>query len=97
MTGAPFTIFNSNIDVNRNGELTDPSPAGNYSGTAPDAMTNVKNDDDRNAAIGPDYLQLDLRAGWRGRMGRSRTLKSSSTSSTSPTAPTSKIRSAMIA
>ena len=37
MTGAPFTIFNSNIDVDRNGELNDPSPAGTYSGTAPDA------------------------------------------------------------
>ena len=35
MSGAPFTIFNSNIDVDQNGELTDPSPAGTYSGTAP--------------------------------------------------------------
>jgi hypothetical protein len=70
MTGAPFTIINSNIDVNQNGELTDPSPAGTYSGTAPDApvLTNVKNDGGRNGAIGPDYLQLDLRAGWRGRV-----------------------------
>ena len=36
MTGAPFTIFNSNIDVDQNGELDDPSPAGTYSGTAPE-------------------------------------------------------------
>ena len=36
MSGAPFTIFNSNIDVDQNGELTDPSPAGTYSGTAPE-------------------------------------------------------------
>ena len=70
MTGTPFTIFNSNIDVNQNGELTDPSPAGTYNGTAPDAavLTGVKNNGGRNGAIGPDYLQLDLRAGWRGRV-----------------------------
>ncbi|HUQ89153.1 MAG TPA: carboxypeptidase regulatory-like domain-containing protein [Vicinamibacterales bacterium] len=67
MTGAPFTILNSNIDADRNGELTDPSPAGTYSGTAPGAavLTNVTNKGGRNGAIGPDYLQLDLRAGWR--------------------------------
>jgi hypothetical protein len=67
MSGAPFTIFNSNIDVNQNGELTDPSPAGTYTGTQPGAavMTGVKNDGGRNGAIGPDYFQVDLRAGWR--------------------------------
>ena len=70
MTGAPFTIFNSNIDVDQNGELIDPSPAGTYSGTAANSalMTNVKNNGGRNGAIGPDYLQLDLRAGWRQRL-----------------------------
>jgi hypothetical protein len=70
MSGAPFTIFNSNIDVDQNGELTDPSPAGTYSGTQPGAalMTGVKNDGGRNGAIGPDYLQLDLRAGMRRRL-----------------------------
>src|SRR6185295_14188608 len=34
MSGAPFTIYNSAVDVNRNGELVDPVPAGTYSGTA---------------------------------------------------------------
>jgi hypothetical protein len=70
MTGAPFTIFNSNIDVDRNGELIDPSPAGTYSGTQAGAivMTDVESKGGRNGAIGPDYFQLDLRAGWRGRI-----------------------------
>ncbi len=70
MSGAPFSIINSNIDADQNGELTDPSPAGTYSGTAPDAavLTGVQNDGGRNGAIGPDYLQLDLRAGWRQRI-----------------------------
>src|SRR5687768_5064841 len=70
MSGAPFTIFNSNVDADRNGELNDPSPAGTYSGTAPGAavMTNVENRGGRNGAVGPDYFQLDLRAGWRHRV-----------------------------
>ena len=31
-------------------------------------MTGVKNKGGRNGAIGPDYFQLDLRAGWRGKL-----------------------------
>ena len=70
MSGSPFTIFNSNVDADRNGELTDPSPAGTYSGTAANAavLTNVKNRGGRNGAIGPEYFQMDLRAGWRRRL-----------------------------
>jgi hypothetical protein len=70
MSGSPFTIFNSNIDADQNGELIDPSPAGVYSGTAPNAdlLTDVKNRGGRNGAIGPDYFQIDLRAGWRRRI-----------------------------
>jgi len=72
MSGAPFTIFNSNVDVDQNGELVDPSPAGTYSGTAPDSMQNVHNAGGRNGAVGPDYLQLDMRAGWRRRISGNR-------------------------
>src|SRR4029077_12011436 len=65
MSGAPFTIYDSSIDADRNGELVDPLPAGTYSGTAPDSLQNVENKGGRNGAIGPDYFQLDVRAGWR--------------------------------
>ena len=65
MSGPPFTIFNSNVDVDRNGELVDPVPAGTFSGTALNAMTDVKNEGGRNGARGPDYFQLDIRAGWK--------------------------------
>jgi hypothetical protein len=70
MSGSPFTIFNSNIDVDQNGELTDPSPAGTYNGTLAGVklITGVENKGGRNGAIGPDYFQLDFRAGWRGRV-----------------------------
>jgi Carboxypeptidase regulatory-like domain len=77
MSGSPFTIFNSNIDVDQNGELTDPSPAGIYNGTAPNnyLMTGVENKGGRNGAIGPDYFQLDLRAGWRGKLRKEQTVE----------------------
>jgi hypothetical protein len=68
MTGAPFTIFNSNIDVNQNGQLDDPSPAGTYSGTGLNALKDVDNKGGRNGAYGPDYFQVDIRAGWRRRI-----------------------------
>ena len=70
MTGSPFSIFNSNVDVDQNGELTDPSPAGTYSGTAPNSkvMTDLENKGGRNGAIGPDYFQVDMRAGWHQRL-----------------------------
>ena len=32
------------------------------------ALQNVKNDGGRNGAIGPDFFQFDVRAGWRGRI-----------------------------
>jgi hypothetical protein len=75
MSGAPFSIINTNIDADQNGELTDPSPAGTYSGTAPNSMLNVENKGGRNGAIGPDYFQLDLRAGWRGRIRRDQAIE----------------------
>ena len=65
MSGSPFTVWDSSIDADQNGELDDPLPAGTYSGTAPDSMQNVKNKGGRNGAYGPDYFQVDLRAGWR--------------------------------
>ena len=74
MSGAPFTIYDSSIDADRNGELVDPLPAGTYSGTAVNAMKNVESKGGRNGAIGPDYFQVDVRAGWRARLGPERSL-----------------------
>jgi Carboxypeptidase regulatory-like domain len=74
MSGSPFTIYNSNIDVNQNGQLDDPSPAGTYSGTGVNAMKDVENKGGRFGARGPDYFQVDIRAGWRRRI-QERTLE----------------------
>ncbi len=75
MTGAPFTIYNSAVDVNRNGELEDPVPAGTYSGTATDALQDVEFDGKRNGARGPDYFQADVRIGWRRQVHGTKTIE----------------------
>ena len=74
LSGTPFTIHDTNIDADRNGILFDPLPAGTYSGTSPNALRNVKNKGGRNGARGPGFMQLDLRAGYRARLGSRRTL-----------------------
>ena len=70
MTGSPYTIYNSNIDVDQNGQLDDPVPAGSYSGIGEGdhVLKDVEYEGGRNGAYGPDYFQLDLRAGWRKRI-----------------------------
>lgn len=75
MSGSPFTLYDSSIDANRNGELTDPLPAGTYSGTSKNALTDVKYAGGRNGAYGPDYFQVDVRAGWRRKVGGDRALE----------------------
>jgi Carboxypeptidase regulatory-like domain len=75
MSGAPFTIYDSSIDADRNGELVDPVPAGTYSGTATDSMKNVEYKGGRNGAVGPDYFQLDVRAGWRRKINTTKALE----------------------
>jgi hypothetical protein len=74
LSGTPYTLYDSNIDADQNGVLFDPLPAGTYSGTAPDSMQNVEYRGGRNGARGPGFMQLDLRAGYRARLGARRTL-----------------------
>jgi Carboxypeptidase regulatory-like domain len=75
LSGAPFSLYDSSIDANQNGELTDPLPPGVYSGTELNAMQNVKYIGGRNGAVGPDWFQLDVRAGWRGRVRGGQTVE----------------------
>jgi hypothetical protein len=74
LSGTPYTIQDQNIDADRNGVLFDPLPAGTYSGTAPGALQNVENKGGRNGARGPGFVQLDLRVGYRVKIGSRRTL-----------------------
>jgi hypothetical protein len=73
MSGAPFTIHDTNTDPDRNGELFDPLPAGAYSGTGANAIT-VESKGGRAGARGPVYKQTDMRLGYRLRPGANRTL-----------------------
>ncbi len=72
-TGQPFTIHNSNVDVNRNNIAVDPLPAGTYSGVGQNAIT-VDNKGGRNGARGPGSLQIDVRAGYRMKPRQGRTI-----------------------
>ena len=63
LSGQPFTIFDSTIDTDRNGTLTDPLPAGSYSGSGANSIS-VENDGGRNGAYGPGFFKLDLRLGY---------------------------------
>jgi hypothetical protein len=68
MSGAAFTIHDTNTDGDRNGVLFDPLPAGTYSGTGLNAIT-VDNNGGRAGARGPSYKQTDMRFGYRLRPG----------------------------
>jgi hypothetical protein len=73
-SGAAFTISDSSVDADRNGILTDPLPAGTYSGTGPNAIT-VDNKGGINGARLPSVVQLDLRLGYRFKLGKSRSIE----------------------
>jgi hypothetical protein len=73
LSGTPLTVQDTNFDLDRNGILFDPLPAGTYSGTGPDAIT-VESKGGRNGARGPGFSQFDLRIGYRLRVLNNRTL-----------------------
>jgi len=73
LSGTAFTLIDTSSDPDRNGQLTDPLPAGTYSGNGPNAIT-VDNAGGRNGVYGPGYAQLDTRVGWRFRAGGAKTV-----------------------
>ena len=83
MSELPFTIYDSTIDINRNGSLWDPLPPGMYHGTGANPIsveqtagncTLVNAVGCQAAARSADYVQLDLRFGYRLRPRVSHTL-----------------------
>ena len=91
-SGTPFTIHNSNVDVNRNNIAVDPIAAGTYSGTGLNAIT-VENDGGRNGALRAGH-HADRPAGRLPAAAARRDDRStcSSKCSTSRTSRTSRIR-----
>lgn len=73
-SGTPYSLVDSTTDLNRNGITVDEFlPAGTYSGVGEDALT-VDYEGGRNGARGPNYMSLDLRAGYQFRLGGDQTL-----------------------
>ena len=73
LSGDPFTIQDQNFDLNRNGVLLDPLPAGDYNPTELPRVSTigtplnpyaVHSSGGRNGARGPDFFQADLRLGY---------------------------------
>ena len=73
MTGTPITIQDTTFDLDQNGILFDPSPAGNYCGTGTNAFC-TDNQGGRNGARGPSFQQVDMRFGYRFRRTPNQTL-----------------------
>ena len=63
----------SKFDTNRNGSLWDPIPAGTCSGVGDNAIT-VEHNGSQGGARSADFINLDLRFGWRARPAEGDTL-----------------------
>jgi hypothetical protein len=77
LSGTPFTIQDDTLDNNRNGNLTEPLPAGTYNpfpAAGEHVYRDVESQGGRNGARGPGFVQLDMRLGYRARLGGARTL-----------------------
>jgi hypothetical protein len=77
MSGEPFTIHDTNFDLDQNAIALDPVPAGTYQPFpegGSDVMRDVENEGGRNGARGPGFQQIDIRVGYRARLGGRRTL-----------------------
>jgi len=75
-SGAPFTIVDSTLDPDRNGQFQDAVAAGTYTGSSsnPEAFS-VDYDGGFRGARGPSQFLLNLRAGYRFKLPRNRTLQ----------------------
>lgn len=73
MSGTAMTIQDTSVDRDRNGQLFDPLPAGDYCGVGQNAFctTSVGG---RNGARGPGFMQADMRFGYRSRPRKGTTL-----------------------
>jgi len=80
-SGSPFSLTDDTFDLDRNGQVNEFLPAGTYTGVAPTIGGQVRNDlamtvdykGGRNGAYGPGRVSMDLRAGWRFKVGEGKT------------------------
>ncbi len=77
LSGTPFTIQDDTVDTDMNRINFQPLPAGTYNAfpaAGPYVMKDVESEGGRNGARGPGFVQLDLRAGYKIRLGGTRVL-----------------------
>jgi hypothetical protein len=77
LSGTPFSLTDDTLDNDLNGVLFDLLPAGTYnasSAAGPYVMKDAVTAGSRNSTRGPGFVQLDMRFGYRLRMGGRRTL-----------------------
>jgi hypothetical protein len=76
LSGSPFTIQDTTSDSDRNRINFQPLPAGSYTPfpAAGEYVYPTESTGGRNGAVGPGFVQLDLRLGYRARLGGRRTL-----------------------
>jgi hypothetical protein len=65
LSGSPFSLFDNNVDPDRNGSQSEPLAAGRYTGTGEDAYTVENYESRRNGAYGPGFFTADMRLGYR--------------------------------
>ena len=75
LSGSPFSLFNADVDPDRNGSASEPLPSGDYSGTGEGAYTVNNYESKRNGAYGPGFFNLDARIGYRINVGGGRALE----------------------
>jgi len=64
LSGTPFSIINSNFDLDQNGIQAEPLPVADYSGAGTDGYAVKDYTAERNGARGPGYFQADMRFGY---------------------------------
>jgi hypothetical protein len=74
-SGTPFSLIDSSVDHDRNGlTANEYLPAGSYTYTTGDKDYPLEYEGGRNGGRGPNFQRLDLRMGYRIRLGNGRTL-----------------------
>jgi Carboxypeptidase regulatory-like domain len=77
LSGTPFTIQDDTVDTDMNRTNFEPLPEGTYNAfpaAGPYVLKDVESKGGRNGAYGPGFVQLDLRAGYKVRLGGNRVL-----------------------
>jgi hypothetical protein len=64
LSGSPFSLTDSNLDPDRNGQFQEPLAAGDYTNPTAENPFPVTADATRNGARGPGFFQLDMRLGY---------------------------------